>query len=341
MGINAKFLHLSGAIFLMAMLAACAAKRPAPVSDARPSAAPRIAVPAATQPPPAAPVAARPIDAEKVHVIQKGDTLISIALQNGLDYRELAAWNNIENPNVIKLGDTLRLTAPGAPVIVAGSSAQPKPGEPVATPLILTPMPMVATPAANTDKFKTEPKATKLPYSDAAYAKLSAEAAASAASAPIGLAGGAAVSPGFAPVPAAGTAGAGTSPVTSASEDVDWAWPIQPPPKGRIIASFTDANKGIDIGGMKGSPVLASAAGKVVYSGAGLRGYGRLVIIKHNNTWLSAYAHNEKILVPEGQSVTRGEKIAEMGNSDADQVKLHFEIRKQGKPVDPLKLLPN
>ena len=125
------------------------------------------------------------------------------------------------------------------------------------------------------------------------------------------------------------------------SDDVDWAWPIQPVPKGKLIAMFTDANKGVDISGGKGTPILASAPGKVVYSGAGLRGYGRLVIIKHNATWLSAYAHNEKILVGEGEEVKRGQKIAEMGSSDADQVKLHFEIRKQGKPVDPMKFLPN
>ena len=100
-------------------------------------------------------------------------------------------------------------------------------------------------------------------------------------------------------------------------------------------------NKGVDISGTKGTAILASSAGKVVYSGAGLRGYGRLVIIKHNATWLSAYAHNEKILVAEGEEVKKGQKVAEMGSSDADQVKLHFEIRKQGKPVDPMKFLPN
>ena len=137
--------------------------------------------------------------------------------------------------------------------------------------------------------------------------------------------------------PAAATAPA----PTPANDDVDWAWPIQPAPKGKIVATFTDANKGVDISGTKGTAILASSPGKVVYSGAGLRGYGRLVIIKHNATWLSAYAHNEKILVAEGEEVKKGQKIAEMGSSDADQVKLHFEIRKQGKPVDPLKLLPN
>jgi len=335
MGITAKFLRLTGTLILVATLAACATNRRAPVSDARPSTDTRSTVAVETPP---APVIAKPIEAEKVHVIQKGETLISIALQNGLDYRELAAWNNIENPNVIKLGATLRLAAPGAPVIVAGSTAQPKPGEPVATPLILTPMPTAATPGMNTDKFKTEPKATKVPYSDAAYAKLSAEAAAGATGQPNLPAEGVAI----VPAPAASAPGAGTAATTTpGSDEVDWAWPIQPQPKGKIIAGFTDASKGIDISGVKNTPVVASAAGKVVYSGAGLRGYGRLVIIKHNSTWLSAYAHNEKILVTEGQSVKKGEKIAEMGNSDAEQVKLHFEIRKQGKPVDPLKLLPN
>jgi lipoprotein NlpD len=106
------------------------------------------------------------------------------------------------------------------------------------------------------------------------------------------------------------------------------------------LAGFDDAkNKGIDIGGKLGEPVLASADGKVVYAGSGLRGYGNLVILKHNNTYLTAYAHNQTLLVKEDQQVKRGQKIAEMGNSDSEQVKLHFEIRKLGKPVDPAKLL--
>ncbi len=106
------------------------------------------------------------------------------------------------------------------------------------------------------------------------------------------------------------------------------------------MTTFTEANKGIDIAGAKGTAVNAAGNGKVIYSGSGLRGYGRLVIIKHNVTWFSAYAHNEKIVVAEGQEVKRGQKIAEMGNSDTDQVKLHFEIRKNGKPLDPVKFLP-
>ena len=114
------------------------------------------------------------------------------------------------------------------------------------------------------------------------------------------------------------------------------------PAKGKLVGQFSESanRKGIDIAGKLGQPVLASAAGKVVYSGSGLRGYGKLIIIKHNKTYLSAYAHNDKIIVKEGQSVTRGQKIAEMGNTDSNRVELHFEVRRFGKPVDPAKYLP-
>jgi lipoprotein NlpD len=109
-----------------------------------------------------------------------------------------------------------------------------------------------------------------------------------------------------------------------------------------VLAGFDEArNKGVDIAGQLGDPVLAAADGRVVYAGAGLRGYGNLVILKHNNTYLTAYAHNQSLLVKEDQTVRRGQRIAEMGNTDADRVKLHFEIRRQGKPVDPLRYLPN
>ena len=121
-------------------------------------------------------------------------------------------------------------------------------------------------------------------------------------------------------------------------EEVAWAWPAT----GKLIGQFSESgnNKGIDIAAKVGDPVLAAGPGRVVYSGQGLRGYGRLIIIKHNNTYLSAYAHNNALLVKEGQTVTRGQRIAEAGNSDSEVPKLHFEIRRQGKPVDPLKLLP-
>lgn len=325
---------------IVATLAACAANRPAPVSDARPAtpfASTRPDVPSSVKPV----TAAVPVEIVKQHIIQKGDTLISVALANGLDYRELAAWNNIVNPNIIKLGEVLRLTPPGSAMAALPSAAaeQVQLGTPVATPLIITPVPS-ATSQANTEKMKTEPKAVTVPYSDQAYAKLSADAAAAAAASTAGATTAAATVP-VAATPIVAPVTAPTPASAPANDDVDWAWPIQPAPKGKIVAMFTETNKGVDIAGTKGTAILASSPGKVVYSGAGLRGYGRLVIIKHNATWLSAYAHNEKILVAEGEEVKKGQKIAEMGSSDADQVKLHFEIRKQGKPVDPLKFLPN
>ena len=320
-------------LLIVATLAGCAANRPAPVSEARSPAVAKSAAETEIKASPQLTEAPKLVDAGKLYTIQKGDTLISIALANGLDYREFAAWNNIVNPNLIKLGEVLRLTPPGSTADGSANAqtVQTQSGAVVSSPLIFTPMPTaVGVPPVNSDKFKTEPKASKVPYTEQAYAKLSAEAANAA------------------PTVAAGTAPVATSPtpttpspVAPANDDIDWAWPIQPVPKGKIVAMFTDANKGVDISGSKGTPVLASAPGKVVYSGAGLRGYGRLVIIKHNATWLSAYAHNEKILVAEGDAVKKGQKIAEMGSSDADQVKLHFEIRKQGKPVDPMKFLPN
>jgi len=148
---------------------------------------------------------------------------------------------------------------------------------------------------------------------------------------------------GIAPAPSASAARPGSVPANGATappasdEDVGWIWPAQ----GTLVAGFDEAkNKGLDISGKSGDPVVASADGRVVYSGEGLRGYGKLIILKHNNTFLTAYAHNKTLLVKEDQTVKRGQKIAEMGNSDADKVKLHFEIRRQGKPVDPAKYLP-
>jgi lipoprotein NlpD len=139
------------------------------------------------------------------------------------------------------------------------------------------------------------------------------------------------------PSPAANTAQTNKPPSSESADEIVFSWPAN----GALNAYFDEIkNKGIDIGGKAGDPVLAAADGKVVYAGSGLRGYGNLIILKHNNTYLSAYAHNQTLLVKEDQSIKRGQKIAEMGNTDADQVKLHFEVRKQGKPIDPVKMLP-
>jgi lipoprotein NlpD len=352
------------AVALIALAAACATRTPAPVVERTP--APKPAAVAA--PAPAAPAAEtdwRP----KTYTVKRGDTLHQIALDYGLDYRELAAWNNIENPNLIRVGQALRLSAPGEP---PGAAAAPgvtitplKPAAPVVAGDARSPAPAPAGPR-NADNYKSQPKVVKEPYSDQAVRDVQRAAAAApppveaapAASgsgaapapapgvaAPVGATGGAAVAAGAAGA-AGGSAAAAparpaATPAPAAGDDedkIDWLWPAT----GKLVTGFSDtANlKGIDIAGKAGQPVLASAAGKVVYAGSGLRGYGKLVIVKHNNTYLSAYAHNSEILVKEGQQVTRGQKIAEMGNSDSDQVKLHFEIRRLGKPVDPLKYLP-
>ena len=139
------------------------------------------------------------------------------------------------------------------------------------------------------------------------------------------------------PAPPAAAPPPSSPPPSAGADDVDFIWPAS----GSVIAGFDEAkNKGLAIAGKAGDPVLAAADGRVVYAGAGLRGYGNLIILKHNNTYLTAYAHNQNLLVREDQAVKQGQKIAEMGSSDADRVKLHFEVRRQGKPVDPLGYLP-
>jgi lipoprotein NlpD len=304
-------------VAVLLLVAACAARRPAPVSDRMPGAdRPPVEAAKPVEPPP--PVE-KPIP---THVVKRGETLVGIALQYGLDYRELAAWNNITNPNVLSVGQVLVVAAPAGAKPLA-----------VATPLGATPLigpgpPIEARPLANTPNAKVEPRGQKVPYSDRALAQLNAAEA------------GAPAPPAEAPpqaqaveIPAAAEP---PKPAGTDREDVDWMWPV----KGKVLSPFSEASKGVDIGGRKGAPVLAAASGRVVYAGAGLRGYGKLVIIKHNNTWLSAYAHNENILVKEQQDVRKGQKIAEMGQTDADQVKLHFEVRREGKPVDPAKVLP-
>lgn len=217
--------------------------------------------------------------------VKPGDTLIRIGLENGQSWKDIARWNNLENPNLIEVGQVLRVVPPGAAVAAA----------PVAPAVVGGDTGVVTRPVGSP-----------------------AVAPAAGAAAPVP-----------APVPAPAAA--------SAEDGVAFVWPAS----GSLLAGFDEArNKGYDIGGKAGDPVLAAADGRVVYAGAGLRGYGNLVILKHNNTYLTAYAHNQTLLVKEDQSVRKGQKIAEMGSTDADRVKLHFEIRRQGKPVDPSRYLP-
>ncbi len=304
---KAHILHFAA---LAALLAGCATRAPAPVVDRAPAPPPpRVEAPA---PKPVEKPVAKPV---ATHTVKRGETLVGIALQYGLDYRELAAWNNIVNVNVISSGQLLVLAPPSTP---GGST--------VTTPLATPGPPIEARPLANTPNLKVEPRGQKLPYSDKALAQLGAADAGAAPVTPVSAPPSAPAAPERSPEKAP----------AAASEDVEWIWPV----KGKVLAPFTEASKGMDIAGKKGTPVLAAAGGRVVYAGGGLRGYGKLVIIKHNNTWLSAYAHNDAIVVKEQQDVKKGQKIAEMGSSDADQVKLHFEVRRQGKPVDPVRLLP-
>ncbi len=309
-------------VVLVLTMAGCASRRPAPVVDRAPvEVAPQPVVEAPRPPEP--PPAERPLP---TYTVKRGDTMVGIALQFGLVYRELAAWNNVTNVNAIRVGQVLVVARPAnAPAMPMGS---------VATPLSSSGPMIEARPLSNSPVAKVEPRGEKLPFSDRALAQLGspatgeAPAIVEAAPAPPGATPARPMPPPAAePERASGTD----------TEDVDWMWPV----KGKVLAPVTEATKGVDIGGRKGAAVLAAAAGRVVYAGSGLRGYGKLVIIKHNNTWLSAYAHNENVLVKEQQDVRRGQKIAEMGSTDTDQVKLHFEVRRQGKPVDPAKVLPS
>lgn len=285
-------------VSLSVWLTACTTTRldaPAPVEDRRPTNGSRpSAIPASTSSPtPSAdgstalpslsPVATTPLPGAEnagkpgYHTVKPGDNLTRLGLEYGQHPREIARWNNLENPNRIEIGQVLRVLPP------------------VASPA----------PAAPTSAVAPRP----LPPATGASA------------------------PAPAPVPAPTTS---TRP-SADDNDIRFIWPAT----GSVIAGFDDQkNKGLGIAGKAGDPVLAAADGRVVYAGSGLRGYGNLVILKHNNTYLTAYAHNQSLLVKEDQNVKQGQKIAEMGNSDADRVKLHFEIRRQGKPTDPAKLLP-
>ncbi len=237
----------------------------------------------------AAPVATPGVRAGKdgTYVVQRGDTLYSIALAFNQDVRDLARWNSMDSPSSLRVGQTLR---------VSGGEAGPA--------AVVVDAPIVVGSSIETRPLESAPLAP-------------AEPAASTAPAV----------PNVPVVPAAATA-----PRASL-----WIWPAQ----GKVLESFVEGrNKGIDIAGKEGDPVVAVQDGQVVYSGNSLKGFGNLVIIKHSDDFVSAYAHNKLNIAQHGQSVKRGERIAELGSTETDTPKLHFEMRSQGKPVDPLKYLP-
>ena len=233
------------------------------------------------------------------YTVRQGDTIMKIATEFKQPWRDISRWNNLDNANVIEVGQVLRVAPPpGAPTTTTTAAATP-----------------------------SKPTSTATATTTAATAAASASTPATATPVPVATQ----------TTPSATTT-TSTPPPSAGADDVAFIWPAS----GAVLSGFDEVkNKGLKIGGKAGDPVLAAADGKVVYAGAGLRGYGNLVILKHNNTFLTAYAHNQTLLVKEDQSVKKGQKIAEMGSTDADRVNLHFEIRRSGKPVDPTRYLPS
>ena len=266
-----------------------------------------------------------------LYTVKRGDTLIRIALEHGQNHRDLVTWNNLANPNDIKVDQVLRVAPPDA------GGAASSPGVQTSA-IVMPPSTEPRQSLAQQVPKKTGPRGDKRPYSDATLAEMQRP---DDGPGPKGddKNGERAPTPAAAPLAAAPVVRPSTpAPAAADEEKLSWMWPAE----GKVIATFDEGkNKGIDISGKAGQQVLAAGAGKVMYAGSGIRGYGNLVIVKHTNSLLSAYAHNRSILVKEGQSVNKGQAIAEMGDSDADAVMLHFEIRQQGKPVDPSKFLPN
>ncbi len=304
------------------LLAGGAAQPPAPVVDHNLGA---TAAPA---------IAATPGGSVPTYTMKPGETLYSIAAQNHIDPRDLAAWNGISDPTKVQSGQVLRLTAPGAASASTGTASAGAQTAPIAGMSGLDTRPLSAEPARTDTRpviaaaptmssvpVKSGPKAVRLPYSDENLAALQSGGTGSVQTTKADTA----------------IAAAATRPPTAPDDPdrVDWSWPVS----GKLLSGFSEATKGVEIGARNGEPVYASAGGRVVYSGSGLRGYGKLVIIKHNDKYLSAYGNNRKLLVKEGDAVTKGQKIAEVG-AENGAPKLHFEIRQLGKPVDPMKFLP-
>lgn len=324
---------MNSVIFLVALsLASCSSNPPAPVINRLPSksinANISVSKPATSNKPTYKAGDWRPDN----YIVKKGDTLFSIGLAFGYDYKEIAESNNLITPYIIKIGQVLKFTS------LKEASKQESSGDIVTYPIDPSNTGTASSAEATTTPAIiniSEPKAIREAYSDEAFknplpvaqsttqvitkpAPIATKPAAVAAN----------------PVTAGSSIPANS--ITLNIEDIDWSWPTQ----GKLVGSFNEANnKGIDIAGNAGQTINAAAAGKVIYSGSDLRGYGKLVIIKHNQNYLSVYAHNSSIAIKEGQKVNRGQKIAEMGDTDSNTVKLHFEIRRQGKSVDPMQYL--
>ena len=327
-----------GSLAFILLLASCAHTPPAPIESrtvqqadapgqtsitgaAKPAASSNggAAKPAAQ---PEAPVPAG------MHRVKRGETLIGIALEYGVDWRELAAWNQITNPNRIEVGQVLNVRAPApapaqtpapAPALAQTPvpAQTPPPAPALASRIEVKPLAPASPVAPTGSPTATPPVTPPTPVPSAAGPSAAGPSA-----------------PPEAPVPP----GPAAPPAEAAADGLNWSWPAN----GGVITQFSEGgSKGIALAGAPGEAVFAAERGRVVYAGNGLRGYGNLVIVKHNNDFITAYAHNRAILVKEGQTVRRGQKIAELGMSDADRPMLHFELRKGGKPVDPLGFLPS
>lgn len=341
------------------LLSACESNPPAPVIDRQPqsskSKSPTTSAGDATKANQTSKTAVGKDWRPDTYIVKKGDTLFSIGLEYGLEYKEIAAANNISEPYPIQIGQKLNLAGVKAKSAVADANLTEQNASEdgvVITP-IKTESEVVETTISDNKASETkplqsavtpilsEPKAIREPYSLEAFNR----------SIPVKTTETKVVATGKTvetkPTDTKPTETAkpaeNKSAETKASdakpaddEAIKWNWPTQ----GKVVANFNEAtNKGIDISGSTGQAINAAGNGKVIYSGSDLRGYGKLVIIKHNKTYLSVYAHNSKILAKEGQIVFAGQKIAEMGNTDSNTVKLHFEIRRLGKSVDPAKYL--
>ncbi|QNK01780.1 peptidoglycan DD-metalloendopeptidase family protein [Dyella telluris] len=311
------------------LLAACGTQRSVVVEPAA-SSSPSVVTPAA-----------RPAPGGTYKVV-KGDTLYSIAFRNRVDVRDLAGWNHIDSPYTIWPGQELKLAPAGsgkpaaAPVATHAAPVVVATGKPSAPAHVATPAPGTQpAPTATASSPAAEVAAEVAAQSAPAHAATQAPASVTTPVVPVAGAPAATASNTPPPAPPTPVAAGGTR----NNGGVTWRWPAD----GTLIKRFQsgDAIPGIEIGGKAGDPVRAAADGVVVYSGNGLVGYGELVIVKHNDSYLSAYGHNSKRLVKEGQRVTAGQQIAEMGSTGASRDELQFQIRKDGNPVDPLGYLPS
>lgn len=315
------------AVTLAVLLAACASTGPAPVDD--------LSIGAHQRTPNVARSESKSMSQTGAsYHVQRGDTLYSIAFRHGVDYRELAGWNHIAAPYTIYVGQELRVaaathasTSPGttpASTTRATAAASAPAATRASTPVMPAPAPF--------ETVTAQSASTSVPSSPE---PTSAAPASANPTVPVAVA-----EPTTKPAVAAPPAiGAASPPRVATSGEIAWRWPAVGPLVGNYAAG-DPTRQGIDIAGKSGDPVRAAADGTVVYSGNGLIGYGELIIVKHSPAFLSAYGHNRKRLVKEGDHVSAGQTIAEMGSSSANRDSLHFEIRKNGKPANPTDYLP-